>query len=525
MQRDDAPGVRSKSGGPATRSIRVSQRGFYTLVTFWLCFAAFVVLLTLLRLAGPPLERLEGPGRLLAHLLPLLWLLTLAAAGWLLLGFRRAYPRTIEVMEDRVAFHMRDGSVRAFNALDVTAIRKDGFGNYHLDTDDKRRAWSFPAAFFRPADRDWILRYLCLLCEFRAQQGRPIVAEGLPRGISPPVSRAGLVDWARRRRRRLVQVMVARGALGVSFLVTLFMATRGSELLSRTLSGVAALLFLGFFSVGRHVLPLRMGPVPVLLWIRGFHLQDVGAKVARLIEDACTYLAYPVTIRDTVVTHSRGFGLSRMDSAPVWLQLSAGAGAAAVLLVATLLVWSALALPVPRLGWLGFGLVALGVLAVSRTFSVAVLARVLGSRQFDGRAGLEKLRRGLADIEAQAESGLVGDMNVYQVGDDVWRDAVKMALKYADAVLIEASKLSKYVKWEIRQAAAELPPEALIFLSYKGNPEEQTPDAELRREIVDIVGKEAAARAQFFIYPQNDAPTPEHHAYLERSILRALADY
>lgn len=274
--------------------------------------------------------------------------------------------------------------------------------------------------------------------------------------------------------------------------VLIFAVGVGLVLLSvmtlRTLGVLAATFFLlglFLFVIGWHTrlnLRTRFARNRVrLLWLRPFRMEGRGAfRTSRVIDRLPRHGILPLTLQDGDMRLSleqlRYRRMGRFCSM-VGLQIVAIAwGLSAIwpeqghwfeaVFIGVLFV----AAPFVLLAtWIGAGVLIMLLEAVTRLFPS------LWRDDFKRLAPiLEKLRRG------RTEGGAV----VLRIKDANWREAVIRSLAVSDVVLIDVTKLTENVLWELRQLDLVQPPPKLVLMC---RADQQADESALRARVEGVL--------------------------------------
>jgi len=205
------------------------------------------------------------------------------------------------------------------------------------------------------------------------------------------------------------------------------------------------------------------------------------AVIAAIVAEACRGLAVPITIQDSSFRGSLPVGLDVMRQwmgIPFTLSLLLPIRAArAIGIPAALSVWvvswAAIAIYGNRL------LVRLGVFHAGVSDYSCVLDRLI--RNVRRRRWLYAGTRSMC------------------LPDEVWRDAIEMAIREDDAVVIDVNDVSEAVAWEIRTVERLTPPERVLIVWY-----------EERTEAERIRALQAQHSAELFGDHPVENPVPAH---------------
>jgi hypothetical protein len=199
-----------------------------------------------------------------------------------------------------------------------------------------------------------------------------------------------------------------------------------------------------------------VGPAPLILWLRKFHLLAEGpAPFHRVLGVASTSLGIPITIRDTRLSTNlvRG-GLSMVVAMPfvmVGLQL----------VFAFLLLLGSF--PARRVsGGLAVGLV-IAVLGTSLVaWPIYGLVRRRGVVHLPGPTSPQAVSAWL-DALRRRPNAHPGGVLVMAVDEDDWQAVVREAIRSASVVIVDVSEVSKNVLWEIETVLEERAADVLIL--------------------------------------------------------------
>ena len=215
----------------------------------------------------------------------------------------------------------------------------------------------------------------------------------------------------------------------------------------------------------------------VILWLRRFHRQE-QKPFQKVLDEACMYTCMPITIQDTSLRNSIGFGLGRL--APIlWGSMVIFVVVGMVPTTAILRDEIAIVLSLV----LAAGLIAanwLGYLKFREGDSVESLIRLV-----------EKIRRGKVRN---------GGVLVLRCQDSFWRGVVQEALRRVDAVVVDVSEPSENVIWELRTALSLRAPEGILLACAREHVEQtEMPEAihAKLQEAIDV----PLSRFPIFLYP------------------------
>ncbi len=237
----------------------------------------------------------------------------------------------------------------------------------------------------------------------------------------------------------------------------------------------------------------------ILIWFRRFR-PDYGQKFRfhRALSEACSGLAYPVTIQDSSYDSNLLGSFWRRG----WFIIPLAMLAFIIGMIIIMLL-SLMLLPdnLSKAGWLAGTLILL-VLILFLSFKAY---KRLGYKSYIDKQTKDKLTHTLESIKAGQINNIMG-VDVIQCSDNVWQDLVTTALAKIDIAIIDISELTDNLAWEITQAFKHLPKERIVFVC---DEESNRPDliASLNQLLLthDIEADSADIRNELFIYPSTQA--------------------
>jgi hypothetical protein len=229
----------------------------------------------------------------------------------------------------------------------------------------------------------------------------------------------------------------------------------------------------------------------LVLWLRRFNQTDLlEFPFASFLERASRGIAVPVTLQDSTVTEARTAASMR----PEYYALTAAAGAC----------WFGFAISglaaLAAQSWTGRALAGtLAALALAGFFVVIPRAmNRLGALRLGTPRGERLAARLLEAIDS--EHGVPQTLTILSCPDTSWQSWVLDLVKRADAVLVDVTRLSANLHWELRTIAERLDPRQLILaVGTTGGTETGLPPATLA-ELVGVMGEEMVERSQRFFY-------------------------
>jgi hypothetical protein len=127
--------------------------------------------------------------------------------------------------------------------------------------------------------------------------------------------------------------------------------------------------------------------------------------------------------------------------------------------------------------WLSAIVIALGVSGlIVYLFVLAIyIVEPLFASQKGKRDEMHRLERALRRI---SKNKLVRGTEVFRIADSNWREAVRSALKFSDAVVIDISEITEHIEWEISAAESDKGRKGLVFI--------QRADARFKSPLTDV---------------------------------------
>ena len=314
----------------------------------------------------------------------------------------------------------------------------------------------------------------------RAYRRELRIASSLLSGGTVPTATTLARHYRTRRRSALVIACVAGVAVGLVPMMVLFayVVIGDGPIVLAALDWVPIFALLcapcGAFLAYRRALRLT----GLVLWLRPFHTRD-PIQFDRIVRGACAGVARTITLQDTRLWRSLLAGMSSrwiltLVLVPLW---SIGALIAVVLAgIATSLMFPAESGRYSRWLWIDNPYerylewaTAAGVLAWTALFLSWLYGYVkrysfvtLTPSHADGQA---------QDLMAAIRRGRIcgGGLHILQCGaeDDLWRMTVTAVMRQADVVVVDVSRLTKNIIWEVERALATVPPQRTV-LAYHG---------------------------------------------------------
>lgn len=228
----------------------------------------------------------------------------------------------------------------------------------------------------------------------------------------------------------------------------------------------------------------------VVVWLRRFHRKD-QKPFQYFLENACKFLAVPVTIQDSSFRHSATWSNVKMAQYAGLVGLSG-------------LVPGALAFFLSDEVFSRGDNVSLTV-AVIATLAPMAVSGVLLTRRFGfvrlQQSNAQKKTLQLLD-KIRARKAKSAGIALLSCGDAFWRDVVRLCLQRADAIVIDVADPSEHVLWEIKTALElNISPES-ILLAYPADADASPhlPVA-LSSLIQKAIGNVPLSRFSTFFYP------------------------
>jgi hypothetical protein len=229
----------------------------------------------------------------------------------------------------------------------------------------------------------------------------------------------------------------------------------------------------------------------VVLWLRKFGVSDSERSIFTLtLGSCCAGFAVPVTLQDSSLQYSYQEAAARS----LWtLPLAIVFSIAAVLFLALpslLIVETASFLPY------------FIVLTTAALLAFVPVARWLWER--GGAFALidpQAIERFLLQIKSgKPRTGGIGGIAVLTVEDAKWSEAVEIALRHTDVLVVDVSRLTPHLVWELTQAKQHLVPRQIV-LAYGVDPDEpdRVPD-ETQNTLASVLGSDTVAGCSWFVY-------------------------
>ena len=230
----------------------------------------------------------------------------------------------------------------------------------------------------------------------------------------------------------------------------------------------------------------------MVLWLRRFHQADLMEfPFPAFLEELCRGVAVPITLQDSTVSGANNaaqlrpaFHLLRTLMMVSWFMFFISAIAAS-----DSESWQD---PQALIG--GAGVVLAIVMFVGSAIAIRRLDVVrLGSGP--GRKLAEDL---LAAINSK--QGVPQTLTVVSTPDEDWQHWVLLFIERAHAVIIDVTRLSENVHWELRTLTDKLLPEQLIIAFGCLEDQAQELPAEVESELAAVIGHPMLERSQRFFY-------------------------
>jgi hypothetical protein len=230
----------------------------------------------------------------------------------------------------------------------------------------------------------------------------------------------------------------------------------------------------------------------LVLWLRRFHRADLMEfPFPFFLEHVCRGVAVPITLQDSTV------GVARTAAAlrPAFHVLRGVA----------MMAWFGLVISSVSLfgreSWSDSETVFLGIIATAgfvALVAVPIAVRHLGTLQLDTKRGRRLVRRLLAAIESHA--GVPQTLTVVSTPDESWQSWVLEFMKRADAVLIDITRLSANLHWELQAIADHLDSGQVILAYGVAEGQEEEIPGDIQDQLRAILGQEMLDQSHRFFY-------------------------
>jgi hypothetical protein len=212
-------------------------------------------------------------------------------------------------------------------------------------------------------------------------------------------------------------------------------------------------------------------------------------------------MCVPITLQDSSFRTSYIAGLNQLV---LIFPITLGVGGLVVTFGA-FLVWAS----VERLGGSSSEAIASAIVAAALLTGTSVLIakRIFethGFKTVKARGALDFVRSLLARIRRR--KGLASGVLILKTSDDSWKDVVSLALRGADAVVIDISELTNNLIWELVKASELLPARSIILASATeaGKPAQLV--AEVERRLNEVFADGTRSQIQILFYPAFNPP-------------------
>lgn len=227
----------------------------------------------------------------------------------------------------------------------------------------------------------------------------------------------------------------------------------------------------------------------VVVWLRRFHRKD-QKPFQYFLENACKFLAVPVTIQDSSFRHSATWSTVKVAQYAGLVGLSGLVlGALALFLSDEVFRWG---------DNVSFTVAAIAFLAPTAVSGV-LLTRRFGFVRLQQSNAQKKTLQLLDKIRARKAK--CAGIALLSCGDAFWRDVVRLCLQRADAIVIDVADPSEHVLWEIKTAMElNISPENILLAYPADYASPQLPFA-LSSLIQTAIGNVQLSRFSTFFYP------------------------
>lgn len=228
----------------------------------------------------------------------------------------------------------------------------------------------------------------------------------------------------------------------------------------------------------------------VVVWLRRANIGRLQAyNFQRALDDACRGFGIPITIQD---------GATRFS----WHQF------AVEFLKERIFTWLFI--------YFIFCFVAIGLLPQNWAFPVAMsiwtmivgaMARRAYLRAFftmDVGTARNHLLKLISSIRCKED--LYAGVSVIHCGGAFWRNVVRIALSNAEVALVDVTKVTEHLTWELEQSMERLNPEGIILLYAHCEGVGQKLPKSTQKQVSAVIGDKNFHRCQVFTYPASYGP-------------------
>ena len=289
----------------------------------------------------------------------------------------------------------------------------------------------------------------------------------------PDPARASVNDiltLGRKRRARSVAMIVAFGALVMYGL-------------GRSAALGMPLLVIGFLLLYQSV----RGDV-IVLWLRRFHEPRLRvATFGRWLVSACGLLAIPMTVQDSTFKFDRQAAMMKTEFIPG--------------VCISLIGYTALMLADDRTrSWLRESTWPFVILIVVSIGLSVLWYRRVGYYAVTTEEAQQYARRLVGKIEGRTGWFAPGVV-IIRCADSCWREAVEVCMERAAVAVVDVTKLTESIAWELQTALRLLPPQCLILAYAVESQENEAVTASVIRQLRTEPGIELPPGVRMFPYP------------------------
>jgi membrane protein implicated in regulation of membrane protease activity len=189
----------------------------------------------------------------------------------------------------------------------------------------------------------------------------------------------------------------------------------------------------------------------VVVWLRRFH-RDQQKPFQYFLENACRFIAVPVTIQDSSFRYSYAWSFVRLAPYAGLVVLPVLALGAIAFFVGDEIFGIPFAASLTVAVIMASALLVVSVVFLYRRFSFVTLRQ--SNAQDKTLQLLDKIR---------ARKGRNSGVALLSCEDSFWRDVVTLCLRRADAIVIDVTDPSENVLWEIKTALELASPERILL--------------------------------------------------------------
>jgi len=221
---------------------------------------------------------------------------------------------------------------------------------------------------------------------------------------------------------------------------------------ARFAGGTFGLMTAAYFNYRVIASWFRARPRSLLLLRRFTGFDDKRFVVARVLGEACSGLAVPITIQDD----------SFRGDTPIALEaLLRYIGIPLAFVIPLLLLMLA-----PRSFFLAFGEIGAVASVLALGAALCWLCVSVAKRRAVIRAGVADYRPRLERFFQSVRTRMVMDSGtrVMRFSNDAWRDAIELCLDKVDCVVVDITDINENVAWEVGAVYRRFPPEAVLLI-------------------------------------------------------------